>query len=130
QHRQDMSADCDTRTDAECAKSIPVPHFLLHLVKKRDNMDGIFVEFLSTFCRCDVPADPVKEPDAIIFLQFTYGKAYGRLGKMQFLSCFCNTVLLEYRYQYSHVAKCHVRFPFLASPGPKRRIKHICLVYI
>ena len=27
QHRQDMSADCDTRTDAECAKSIPVPHF-------------------------------------------------------------------------------------------------------
>ena len=115
-----MCADGDTRTDAERAEGIPVPHFFLHLVKKRDDMDGVSVEFFPAFRGCDVSADPVKEPDAVIVFQFPHGETDGGLGKMQFLSCFCNTVLLEYRYKYSHVTERHVRFPFLASYSSKK----------
>ena len=83
-----MGADGYAGADAERAESVPVAHLFFYLIKERDDVDGIFIEFFSAFRRGDMPADPVEQAYSVIFFQFLYGKADRGLGKMQFLRAF------------------------------------------
>ena len=127
--REQAVAEGDAGADVQGRVVFPAGDAAFHFGKKRNDMEGVVIKFISDLRRIDAAGNAVEKAHMIKVLQLPQGEADGGLRKMQPVGGLCNAVLLIDGDEYFHMAQGHGNLLW-ALYGKERRRYIIKRLYI